>query len=184
MLRLPDLAATLGLIASEGARVFYEGELADRLTRWLSDNGGLLTARDFAAHQAETVTPLRVRYRGLECCNLPPNTQGLASLSILNILEHLDIQGMESHGPKDQDFSAQLTKIIAAKPDFIFVPENYSFAALIVPQARDLGYKGPFMSLCQHITVVEFGKTIAKGTPQEIQSNPDVIKAYLGDENV
>ena len=52
---------------------------------------------------------------------------------------------MESHGPKDQDFSAQLTKVIAAKPDFIFVPENYSFAALIVPQARDLGYKGPFM---------------------------------------
>ena len=51
----------------------------------------------------------------------------------------------ESHGPKDQDFSAQLTKIIAAKPDFIFLPENYNFAALIVPQARDLGYKGPFM---------------------------------------
>jgi branched-chain amino acid transport system substrate-binding protein len=51
----------------------------------------------------------------------------------------------ESHGPKDQDFSAQLTKIIASKPDFIFLPENYSFAALIIPQARDLGYKGPFM---------------------------------------
>lgn len=40
------------------------------------------------------------------------------------------------------------------------------------------------MSLCQHITVVEFGQTIASGTPQEIQNNPDVIKAYLGDENV
>jgi branched-chain amino acid transport system substrate-binding protein len=51
----------------------------------------------------------------------------------------------ESHGPKDQDFSAQLTTIIAAKPDFIFLPENYSFAALIVKQARALGYKGPFM---------------------------------------
>ena len=55
------------------------------------------------------------------------------------------VRAFESHGPKDQDFSAQLTKIIAAKPDFIFLPENYSFAALIVPQARDLGYKGPFM---------------------------------------
>jgi branched-chain amino acid transport system substrate-binding protein len=55
------------------------------------------------------------------------------------------IVAFESHGPKDQDFSAQLTKIIAAKPDFIFLPENYSFVALIVPQARDLGYKGPFM---------------------------------------
>ena len=40
------------------------------------------------------------------------------------------------------------------------------------------------MSLCQDIMVVEFGKTIAQGTPQEIQSNPEVIKAYLGDENV
>jgi branched-chain amino acid transport system substrate-binding protein len=51
----------------------------------------------------------------------------------------------ESHGPKDQDFSAQLTKVIALKPDFIFLPENYSFAALIIPQARELGYKNPFM---------------------------------------
>ena len=55
------------------------------------------------------------------------------------------VVAFESHGPKDQDFSAQLTKINAAKPDFIFLPENYSFAALIVKQARDLGYKGPFM---------------------------------------
>ena len=55
------------------------------------------------------------------------------------------VVAFESHGPKDQDFSAQLTKIIAAKPDFIFLPENYNFVALIVPQARDLGYKGPFM---------------------------------------
>ncbi len=55
------------------------------------------------------------------------------------------VVAFESHGPKDQDFSAQITKIIAAKPDFIFLPENYSFAALIVRQARDLGYTGPFM---------------------------------------
>ena len=55
------------------------------------------------------------------------------------------VVAFESHGPKDQDFSAQLTKIIAAKPDFIFLPENYSFVALIVTQGRDLGYKGPFM---------------------------------------
>ncbi|MDR1945856.1 MAG: ABC transporter substrate-binding protein [Desulfovibrio sp.] len=55
------------------------------------------------------------------------------------------VVAFESHGPKDQDFSAQLTKIIAIKPDFIFLPENYSFAALIVPQARDLGYKNQFM---------------------------------------
>ena len=55
------------------------------------------------------------------------------------------VVAFESHGTKDQDFSAQLTKIIASKPDFIFVPDNYNQVALIVQQARDLGYKGPFM---------------------------------------
>jgi branched-chain amino acid transport system substrate-binding protein len=55
------------------------------------------------------------------------------------------VVGFESHGTKDQDFSAQLTKIIAAKPDFIFIPDNYNQVALIVKQAHDLGYQGPFM---------------------------------------
>jgi branched-chain amino acid transport system substrate-binding protein len=55
------------------------------------------------------------------------------------------ILAFESHGTKDQDFSAQLTTIIATKPDFIFVPDNYNQVALIVPQARKLGYKGQFM---------------------------------------
>ena len=55
------------------------------------------------------------------------------------------VLAFESHGTKDQDFSAQLTKIIATKPDFIFLPDNYNQVALIVPQSRKLGYKGEFM---------------------------------------
>jgi branched-chain amino acid transport system substrate-binding protein len=55
------------------------------------------------------------------------------------------VVAFESYGDKDQDFSAQLTKIIAAKPDFIFLPNNYNEVALIVKQAHDLGWTGPFM---------------------------------------
>lgn len=40
------------------------------------------------------------------------------------------------------------------------------------------------MSLCSWIKVVDFGKTIAEGTPEEIQNNPEVIKAYLGDDAI
>lgn len=40
------------------------------------------------------------------------------------------------------------------------------------------------MNLCSWIKVIDFGVTIAEGTPEEIQSNPDVIKAYLGDDNI
>ncbi|NLY41366.1 MAG: ABC transporter ATP-binding protein [Desulfovibrionales bacterium] len=40
------------------------------------------------------------------------------------------------------------------------------------------------MSLCQRIKVIDFGATIAEGTPEEIRNNPVVIRAYLGDENI
>ncbi|MDX9787980.1 MAG: ABC transporter substrate-binding protein [Desulfobacterales bacterium] len=55
------------------------------------------------------------------------------------------VVAFESHSDKDQDFSAQLTTIIAAKPDFIFIPDNYNQVALIVRQALDLGWSGPIM---------------------------------------
>jgi branched-chain amino acid transport system ATP-binding protein len=38
------------------------------------------------------------------------------------------------------------------------------------------------MSLCQRLTVLDFGRIIAEGTPEEIRNNPFVIKAYLGDD--
>ena len=128
-LRLPELAATLSLIAQEGPRSFYEGELAERMTRWLADNGGLLTARDFAEHDAETVTPLSVRYRGLEACNLPPNTQGVASLSILNILEHMDVASLAEGSAEHIHAVVEATKLAFAErdayvtdPDFAQIP--------------------------------------------------------------
>lgn len=85
-----DLAYTLQRIAEDGAMYFYD-ELAKQLVEDLAAHGGVLTERDFREHTSSWVTPLTVKYRGYDAYNLPPNTQGIASLSILNILNHIDI---------------------------------------------------------------------------------------------
>lgn len=46
----------------------------------------------------------------------------------------------ESFGQKDQDFSVQLTKIIASEAEILYLPAYYNKVATIVPQAQDLGW--------------------------------------------
>lgn len=105
------------------------------------------------------------------------------------------VKAFESHGSQDQDFSGQLTKIIATKPDFIFVPNNYNQVALIVKQARDLGYKGPFMGadawgsaelmpLCGDVCKGQYFSThyTAKGATGKTKEFIDKYKAKYGYE--
>jgi branched-chain amino acid transport system ATP-binding protein len=40
------------------------------------------------------------------------------------------------------------------------------------------------MELCERIKVIDFGETIAEGTPDEIRNHPAVISAYLGDDQI
>lgn len=91
ILKLPQLANTYELIAEKGADEFYRGSIAEKIVADLQKNGGILTLNDFARHTADWVTPLSVDYRGYTAYNLPPNTQGMASLEILNILNNIDV---------------------------------------------------------------------------------------------
>mgnify|MGYP001050122974 CR=1 FL=1 len=51
----------------------------------------------------------------------------------------------ESFTTKDTDFSSQLTKIIRSDAEVLFVPQYYNEVALIVQQAKDLGWEGPIV---------------------------------------
>ncbi|MDD2966836.1 MAG: gamma-glutamyltransferase [Desulfovibrionaceae bacterium] len=126
---LPELAATLEQLAREGARCFYEGDIAQRIVAWHKANGGLLTARDFAEHSADWVEPLHISYRGLDAYNLPPSTQGMASLSILNILENYDLSAFKEGSAAYYHLLIEATKLAFAErdtyltdPDFASIP--------------------------------------------------------------
>lgn len=92
--RNPDLAATYELIARRGRDGFYRGDLAARIAAAVQRAGGSIATADLAAHKSTWVEPLSTNYRGYDVWELPPNTQGVAALQMLNMLEPYDLASM------------------------------------------------------------------------------------------
>ncbi len=92
--RNPLLADTLASIAEGGRDAFYKGDIAQRIDKYIRSNGGYLTTADLAAHKSEWVEPVSTNYRGYDVWELPPNTQGIAALQMLNLLEVYDLKSM------------------------------------------------------------------------------------------
>ncbi len=92
--RNPGLARTFRTLARQGARAFYEGEIAQAIAAVVQQAGGCLSQKDLAAHQATWETPISVTYRGIRVWECPPNGQGLAALLALNILEGFDLAAL------------------------------------------------------------------------------------------
>jgi gamma-glutamyltranspeptidase/glutathione hydrolase len=76
LLRLPDLAETLGAIAEDGAAALYEGELASAIAATVENGGGRLTTDDLAAYDVIWREPVRVPYLGHEVVSNPPPSSG------------------------------------------------------------------------------------------------------------
>jgi gamma-glutamyltranspeptidase/glutathione hydrolase len=89
LLRQPDLARTLRLIAKDGPKAFYKGEIADSLVADEQRGGGIITKEDLARYQAVWRTPIRSTYRGYSLITMPPSSSGGIVISeTLNILEN------------------------------------------------------------------------------------------------
>jgi len=89
--RNPRLAGTLRLIAQKGAAGFYEGKTAEAIVAVSRVKGGAMTLADLKDYKPEWVDPISTTYRGWTVYELPPNTQGIAALIMLNIMERYPI---------------------------------------------------------------------------------------------
>ncbi|MEQ1753660.1 MAG: gamma-glutamyltransferase [Micropepsaceae bacterium] len=92
--RNPDLARTYSLLAKGGRDAYYKGQIARTIDAYFKRIGGDLRFEDFAAHTGNWVDPVSVNYRGYDVFELPPNTQGIAALQILKMLEGYDLKKM------------------------------------------------------------------------------------------
>ena len=136
VMKQPDLANSLTMIAEGGADVFYRGPVAEKIVADLQANGGVLTLKDFADHKADWVQPIQVRYRGFTAHNLPPNTQGMASLAILNILNNYDVKALGEGSADHYHLIVEATKQAFADrdrylsdPEFVKIPVDELLSA-------------------------------------------------------
>jgi gamma-glutamyltranspeptidase/glutathione hydrolase len=94
------LANSLRQVAEHGRDAFYNSAMTDTMVKFLQAQGGTHTRADFADFQPEWVEPVSTTYRGWTVYELPPNGQGVAALSMLNIME-LFPMGQYGHNSVD-----------------------------------------------------------------------------------
>jgi gamma-glutamyltranspeptidase/glutathione hydrolase len=122
--RIPALAATLEEIANEGVDAFYHGSIAERIVAFSKANAGVHCLDDFEAHESTWVTPIATDYRGYELYEIPPNTQGLAALIALNILENFDVAACRLESADCAHLRIEAVKLAYADRDrYIADPE-------------------------------------------------------------
>lgn len=125
----PALASTYKKIATMGRDEFYKGDIAKKIDAFMVKNDAFLRYDDLTSHSSEWVKPVSTNYRGYEVFELPPNTQGIAVLQLLNILEEFDLANMSFASAEYIHTFVEAKKIVYedrakyyADPDFSDIP--------------------------------------------------------------
>jgi gamma-glutamyltranspeptidase len=123
--RQPDLAESIRMVAHSGRDIFYQGELGRKIVQGLQKEGGLLTENDFASHTSDWVEPLKTDYRGFTVTELPPNTQGIATLMLLNLIEGFDMAKIGEGTADYYHMMAEAVKLTFADRDKWVTDPNF-----------------------------------------------------------
>ncbi len=87
IMKIPTLAASLRTVAEGGSEAFYQGPMGAKIADFVQSMGGWLSAVDMTAHKSSWVDPISSTYRGFDCWQCPPPSQGVNALIALNIAE-------------------------------------------------------------------------------------------------
>lgn len=116
--RKPEaLGAALQQLADAGLDDFYRGDVGREIAADLERIGAPVTRADLERYRAQSVAPLSLKLPGVTVSNLPPPTQGLASLMILGIAERL--------GPAKHDSFEQHHGLIEATKRAFAIRDRY-----------------------------------------------------------
>ena len=125
-----DLAKSLRLIAKQGAKAFYQGEIATKIAKEMQSQGGTMTLEDLKAYKVVERQPIIGDYRGYKVVTMPPpSSGGVHLIEILNMLEHYPIKEDGVNSAKNIHHMAESMKLAYADrseylgdPDFVKIP--------------------------------------------------------------
>ncbi len=125
-----DLAGSLKRIAKDGARGFYQGITANRISQAVQDAGGILTQDDLKRYQARERRPVFGSYRGYQVVSMPPpSSGGVHIIQLLNMLELYPITEMGHNSASSIHVMAESMRrayadrsLYLGDPDFVKVP--------------------------------------------------------------
>ncbi|BFM99567.1 gamma-glutamyltransferase [Moraxella sp. K02] len=125
-----DLAKSLRLIAKQGAKAFYQGEIATKIAKEMQSQGGTMTLEDLKAYKVVERQPIIGDYRGYKVVTMPPpSSGGVHLIEILNMLEHYPIKEDGVNSAKNIHRMAESMKLAYADrseylgdPDFVKIP--------------------------------------------------------------
>jgi len=175
MWKNPNLAHTLEQIAQGGRDAFYKGDIARTIGRYFKANGGYLSYEDMASHHGEWVEPVSSNYRGYDVWELPPNSQGIAALQILNVLEGYDFSKIAFGSPEHVHLFVEAKKLaFADRARFYTDP---AFHPAPVEKLVSKGYAAERRKLISMDTAL---KEVQPGTPRQLQEG-DTIYMTVAD---
>jgi gamma-glutamyltranspeptidase / glutathione hydrolase len=137
-----DLARTIEALRAEGPAVYYRGPIAEAIASHIRALGGLISPDDLAQHRGDWVQPVTTTYRDVDILELPPNTQGVAVLEALNIVQamgQLPADGTDRQHLLIEAIKWALTDLngFVTDPDFMRVPaERLSSTAWAKDRAK------------------------------------------------
>ncbi len=128
LIRQPDLARTLRLLAEKGHDGFYKGEVAEKLVAGVQAAGGIWTLDDLARYRVIEREPVKFRYKQWQVVTASlPSSGGIALATMLNILEPFDLEAMSE--PTRTHLIVEAMRrayrdraIYLGDPDFVRVP--------------------------------------------------------------
>ena len=175
------LAYTLRLLQKYGRDVFYKGQIARAIVAKSSALGGTMTLADLARYHGEWVQPLSTNYHGYDVMELPPPSQGFATLEALNILAQCVPKLLPGQSLASLGLASPLYWNMLVEAKKLAYADLYAYNAdpdhSAIPMDRLLS-QGYAQSLCSKIDPAHASST---GPPGESSDKGDTIVLSTAD---